>query len=56
MYFRNYIPPDGGHAGCGIWQTLAPQNDNYLNSYHEPLRKRVNSQCKFSDCFCPPVN
>ena len=24
--------PDGGHVGCGIWQRLAPQNDNYLNS------------------------
>ena len=29
MDFRNYIPPDGGHVGCGIWQTLTPQNDNY---------------------------
>ena len=21
MDFRNYIPPDGGHVGCGIWQS-----------------------------------
>ena len=41
MDFRNYIPPDGGHVGCGIWQRLAPQNNNNLNSKHEPLRRRV---------------
>ena len=32
MDFRIYTPPDGGHVGRGIWQRLAPQNDNYLNS------------------------
>ena len=21
MDFRNYIPPDSGHVGCGIWQS-----------------------------------
>ena len=24
MDVRNYIPPDGGHVGCGSWQRLAP--------------------------------
>ena len=32
MDFKNYIPPDGGHVECGIWQRLVPPNDNYLNS------------------------
>ena len=25
MDFRNYIPPDGGHVGCGIWQSRSIQ-------------------------------
>ena len=31
MDFRIYIPLDGGHVGCGIWQRLASQNHNYWN-------------------------
>ena len=29
---------------------------NSLNSQHEILWRRVNTQSKFSDSFCPPVN
>ena len=46
MDFRNYIPPDGW-----VWhlEEVRASNDNYLNSKHKPLWRRVNYQCKFSD-------
>ena len=28
MDFRNYIPPDGGHVGCGIWQSRSLIRDS----------------------------
>ena len=28
MDFRNYIPPDGGHVGCGIWQSRSLVRDS----------------------------
>ena len=40
MAFRNYIPPDGGHVECGIWQKLALQDDDCLISYSVEQSKR----------------
>ena len=28
MGFRNYIPPDGDHVGCGIWQSRSLIRDS----------------------------
>ena len=35
MDFRNYIPPDGGHVGCGIWQSrsLIQDSDSKVNKW-----------------------
>ena len=45
MEFRNYIPPDGGHAGCGIWQSRSLVRDSGSKSNkwtkRTTLRRRV---------------
>ena len=28
MEFRNYIPPNGGHVGCGMWQSRSLIRDS----------------------------
>ena len=44
MDFRNHIPPDGGHVGCGIWQSRSLIQDSGSKSNKwtkERLRRRV---------------
>ena len=39
MDFRNYIPPDGGHVGCGIWQSCSLIRDS--GSKKQQMDKRT---------------
>ena len=50
MNFRIYIPPDGGHVGCGIWQRLAPQNRILFEFVTRAYPEESNNHAKCYDC------
>ena len=52
MDFRNYIPPDGGHVGCGIWQSRSLVRDSGSKSNkwikRTTLRRRIGRESEIS--------